>query len=369
MVVSLAVASMVIAVPALGQAAPATAHCSTPAVGEDFDRRAAADLGVDHTRLDAALAHAARTGGFAAQVYRGGCLLGAHTAAGEQLLPAYSVSKGVTALAVGRAVTLGHFGVDDPISAFFPEADAAHGAITVRQILTQTSGLRFGWGPDAAALGNNQVQHSLNLPFDFAPGTTFQYAQAILALLPRIIETTTGTSFEDFIQRELFSPLGIEPGQWRWQSDRSGTPVASGGLRIGPTALARIGHLLLGEGTWTGQQLISADYLRQLRAPTEANGGYGFLTWTNAGDWHMGVEVPSSQRHERPTFESAPRDTYAFVGALGQFVVVVPSLDVVIVRMGVPTQVNLSNPVSTISGMSNPDIKEFFRQVFAAVEG
>ncbi|WP_067825148.1 serine hydrolase domain-containing protein [Nocardia inohanensis] len=348
-------------------AAPAAVACAEPDAGKLFERREAGEVGMDAAAVTDALDFGQRAGGYAVQVYRHGCLVGDRTPTGNLPLPLASSSKGVASVAVGRAITLGYFGVDDPLSKFFPQADAAHANLTVRQVLTQSTGLHFSWPADIAGIQTDQVLQTLASPADYEPGTTFQYAQSVLALLPKIIEITTGLDYQEFVQRELMGPLGIDRENWIWLRDRSGNTAVNGGLAMRPSDLARIGTLLLHNGSWQGQQLVSADYLRQATTPSAANGGYGFLMWLNAGDTYRGVDVPTATLNEHPVFTGSPRDTYAFSGALGQFVVVVPSRDLVIVRMGVPAKIELNNLQALLTGTSNPDNKELFRRLSAAV--
>ncbi|MET8777754.1 serine hydrolase [Nocardia sp. NPDC004654] len=343
------------------------AGCAEPAAGQAPERRDAAEVGMDSAAVADAVQFGARTGSHAVQIYRHGCLVGEHTPTGNVPMPLASGSKGMAAVAVGRAVTMGYFGLDDPLGKFFPQADAAHAAITVRQVLNQTTGIHFSWPADLAGLQTDSVRQTLAAPVEYEPGSTFQYAQNILALLPEIIEITTGADFQDFVQREVMGPIGIDRGNWVWLRDRSGNTAVNGGLAMRPADLARIGRLLSQEGRWEERILIDPGYLRQATTPTEANGGYGFLWWLNAGDTYRGVNVPVAQLYSHPVFVGSPRDTYAFSGALGQFLTVVPSRDLVIVRLGVPTRFEPGNLTGMLTGTSNPDNKELFRRVAAAV--
>ncbi|WP_067713791.1 serine hydrolase domain-containing protein [Nocardia yamanashiensis] len=354
-------------------AAPAPAEpadsgaCAEPEAGKAFERRDAGAAGMDAAAVTDALDFGQRAGGYAVQVYRHGCLIGERTPTGNLPLPLASASKGVASLAVGRAITLGYFGVDDPLVRFFPQADAAHANLTVRQVLTQSTGLHFSWPADIAGIQTDEVLQSLASPAEYEPGTTFQYAQSVLALLPKIIEISTGLDYQEFVQRELMGPLGIDRENWIWLRDRSGNTAVNGGLAMRPADLARIGNLMLHNGSWRGQQLIDADYLREATTPSPANAGYGFLMWLNAGDSYRGVDVPTATLYEHSVFTGSPRDTYAFSGALGQFVVVVPSRDLVIVRLGVPAKIEIGNLQALLTGTSNPDNKELFRRLSAAV--
>ncbi|MEV6224493.1 serine hydrolase domain-containing protein [Nocardia fluminea] len=348
-------------------AAAADAACAEPLPAQTPSRADAEAVGMDRAAVDAALDFGAQAGGVAVQIYRHGCLVGDRTPTGNFPLPLASATKGVTATVIGRAVTLGYFGVDDRLGKFFPRADPAHADLTVRQVLTQTTGLHFSWPADIAGLQTDSVLQTLATPAEYAPGSTFQYAQNVLMVLPEIVELTTGVDFQDFAQREVFDQLGIARDNWVWLSDRSGNTAVNGGLAMRPDDLGRLGRLMLQNGVWGERQLISADYLRQATTGTDANPGYGFLTWLNSGDTYKGTEVPAAVGHDRPQFPGSPRDMYSFEGALGQFVTVVPSRDMVIIRMGVPLRVDPANPVAILTGSGNPDNKELYQRISAAV--
>ncbi|MEV0336488.1 serine hydrolase [Nocardia sp. NPDC050717] len=342
-------------------------RCAESAPGAAPERAAPEQVGMDDAAVAEALRFGAQARAHAIQIYRHGCLVGDYGVTGDAPMPLFSASKGVTAVAVGRAVTLGYFGIDDPLGTFFPAADAEHAAITVRQVLNQTTGLHFSWPADIATMATDAIGRTLASPARFAPGTTFQYAQAVLSLLPKIIEITTGMDFQDFVDAEVLSPLGIDRGDWVWSRDRAGTTSVAGGLAMRPADLARIGQMLLREGTWGGQRLIDREFLRQAVTPTAANGGYGFLWWLNAGETYRGVNVPMPVEYPHRLFPGLPHDAYAFSGALGQFLVVVPSRDMVIVRLGVPATIDPDNITGFLTGTSNPDNRLLFHRVVAAV--
>ncbi|WP_157388660.1 serine hydrolase domain-containing protein [Nocardia terrae] len=364
-------AAVITTLPLVSPLASATpesnAGCAEPVPGQPLPRANPEAVGMDSAAVNDALDFGTRAGGVAVQIYRHGCLVGDRTPTGNLPLPLASATKGVAATVVGRAVTLGYFGVDDPLSKFFPQADPAHANLTVRQVLTQTTGLHFSWPADVAGLATDSVEQTLAEPADHAPDSTFQYAQNVIALLPKIVELTTGTDFQDFAQREVFQPLGIARGDWIWLRDRSGTTAVNGGLAMRPDDLGRLGRLMLQQGRWNDRQLVDADYIRQATTGTAANPGYGFLTWLNSGDTYRGTEVPTAVAYNRPQFPGSPRDLFSFEGALGQFVTVIPSRDMVVIRMGIPLRVDLSNPVGMLTGSGNPDNKELYQRIARAI--
>ncbi|MGH9137754.1 MAG: hypothetical protein ACRD0G_12000 [Acidimicrobiales bacterium] len=100
---------------------------------------------------------------------------------------------------------------------------------------------------------------------------------------------------------------------------------------------------------------------------TVANPGYGFLLWLNSGDWYKTGSLPRAQVIEHPLFPGVPRDAYAFLGALGQVIVVVPSSALVLVRNGLPSRFDRADPVRYSSATTSPDLKELVRRVVASV--
>ena len=319
--------------------APATAatSCANPTGTGEFQRVAPAAVGLDGVKLSKTLNFFTSRGSASVRVYRHGCL--AATSSLDpftQSTPAnvWSTTKGITSLLTGLAVTDGKLALDDPIGKYLPQADAAHGKITVRQLLTQTSGLRFAWLSDATS--RDQVKYTLSLPFVHAPGTYFEYAQTTVTLLGAVVQAAVGEDLARFADRRLFTPLGITHSSWSWPRDRAGHVQGWAFLNLAPKAMGRVGQLLLQRGAWNGQQLIAADYIQQLQAPSATNPGYGFLAWTNGGGSMITATMPSRRFINEPFLPTAPADTYAFVGFLGQLIIVVPSLDMVIVRTGLP---------------------------------
>lgn len=353
--------------PTPAAATPGGDGCAVPAVGAAFEPRAAADLGMDGAAVADAIDFGMRTGANTVQVYRHGCLVDGRARFGDAPLPLASASKGVAAVAVGRAITLGYFDVDDTLGTFFPEADPEHAALTIRQVLNQTTGLRFTWPSDGAGVVTDQIAQTLHAPVDFPAGSTFQYAQNVLAMLPEIIARTTGRDFLDFVQQELFDPLGIARDHWVWVRDRSGNVAINGGLAMRPADLARLGQLLLRDGRWAERQVIDPGYIREGSTGTAANPAYGFLWWTNSGESYRSAGAPMPEVVDQPFWVGSPRDMYMFSGAFGQFVVVVPSRDMVIVRLGGPSRNDPASITGILTGTTNPDFKELFRRLTAAV--
>lgn len=368
-----ALAATALVVPAVlpGQPADArTVSCPAPVAGERFAQASPRALGFNPKELAAAIDYASDHYSTAVRVYRHGCLAGASERdpfVETVPAPLASSSKGVFSLVLGRAVTLGRLKLDDPIGKYLPEADKAHGALTVRMLLNQHSGLQFSWSDDVAGLATDPLRQVLKLPFIHKPKTTYEYHQTTLSVLGIIVERATGQELQAFAQEQLLGRVGIPRDHWVWLRDRAGYTVVAGGLLLRPDDQARLGQLMLNRGRWRGQQLVSQSYLRQAVSGTKSNPGHGFLFWLNEGDRYKLPSLPEGLWHKQPFFPGVPRDAYAFVGAGGQIIVIVPSRDMVIVRNGGPSRIDPADQAKYTSATTSPDIKEMIRRIVRAV--
>ena len=126
----------------------------------------------------------------------------------------------------------------------------------------------------------------------------------------------------DYYQGRLFAPLGIRQGVI--EPDASGTPAGGSRGVLRPVDWLRLGQLVANHGQWNGQALIPAGYMDFMLAPSPASDHYGGSIW----------RLPATQIPEtlRPRL---PADLVWFAGHMGQFMVVIPSQRLVVLRMGV----------------------------------
>ncbi|MHB8781203.1 MAG: serine hydrolase domain-containing protein [Candidatus Geothermincolia bacterium] len=341
-----------------------------PGAGEDFTRVAPAAVGLDGEALAAAVNFATSRNAASVRVLRHGMLAATSSLDGATAaIPnnIFSSTKGVVSLLTGRALTLGRLSLDDPIGKYIPEADEAHARITVRQLLTQSSGLAFSWASDLNPLLPDTVKQCLVLPFVHEPGTYFEYAQTTVTLLAHTVERAVGMDIQDFAQRELFGPLGIPRNDWHWMRDNAGHTHGYAFLFMPSKHLTRLGQLMLQEGAWCGEQLLSRDYVREAMLPSPTNPGYGFLLWSNRGDSVISPSIPSREEVAHPLVPTAPRDMYAFVGFLDQIIFIIPSWDMVVVRTGVAGNYDILNPQVASTAMGGDWMYEFFLLLGEAV--
>jgi CubicO group peptidase (beta-lactamase class C family) len=242
----------------------------------------------------------------------------------------FSLAKSVVSMTFGRAWTLGLMGPDDPVGSLFPEADAKHGALLVRNLATMTSGNSQLTTHDYDLAMPDRVRDGLTIPFVAAPGATFNYWQTSPAMLAASVTRAAGEDFQSFAQRELFTPIGIEPGSWSWTRDLAGNTVGFWGLMMSPDDYARLGELLRRDGVWRGRRLLSRRYVHDALQTIKPFGCYAWLIWRQA-----------TARCNWAAFLGLPEDMWQFNGAQGQLVTTFPSLGLMTVRTGAdPSQTN-----------------------------
>jgi CubicO group peptidase (beta-lactamase class C family) len=128
-----------------------------------------------------------------------------------------SITKQFTAASILLLQELGKLSIDDPISKYIPDAPAAWSKITVYNVLTHTSGIpSFTGFPDYRTTEwkdtnpTELVARFRDKPLDFEPGTKFNYSNSGYVLLGYLIEKVSGQKYGDFLQQNIFTPLGMK---------------------------------------------------------------------------------------------------------------------------------------------------------------
>lgn len=246
----------------------------------------------------------------------------------RDLHPLASCTKSISSLLVGQAIREGSIrDVRAPLAAFFPEEAEILGPgwerLTLENLLTMSMAL--DWTPQEAqnlhGTGPEFFRRVLSRPVVGAPGQDFSYVNANVNLLAGVLHRATGSHVESFAERTLFRPLGITT--WDWKGLKTdGFNLMDGSLRLLPRDMAKIGQLILADGMWNGEQVVEPGWIRAstLRHLDAGPGGegYGYLWWL------MDTPVPG----RRPV-------SAVFANGWGsQFIIVFPSLDLVVVTTG-----------------------------------
>ena len=345
-------------------ALPATSAAeSCPEPDETWNRATPAHVRMDAAKLQDAIDYGSTQASYAIRVYRHGCLVGEDRMAPvnrNSTYESWSMAKSVTSLIFGRAMTLGFASPDDPVGSLVPEADKAHGAIAVHDLLTMTSGLKWnGWRDYNIFTMPDRIRDALTLEVVKPPGTYFEYAQSAVSLLAEAVGRSTGEDVMAFAQRELMTPLGIEEGSWDWTRDRAGHVAGFYGVQMTPDDYGRLGDLMRRGGVWKGNRLLSREYVRKAIEPSKTNGCYGWLIWVNAAAPCIGPTVTNRPVENSRDFPDLPADLYTFSGLFGQRVAVFPTQDLVIVRTG-------QDPGLVPAGEANWE-HELYKRVLGAI--
>ncbi len=254
--------------------------------------------------------------------------------ASSQVMPINSCTKSVLSALICIAMNQGLVAAPNTlISHYFPqlqhEQDERKLMISIEHLLTLTAGFQwteFGGINSFPAMtrSSDWIQYTLAQPMTDIPGTRMVYNSGVSQLLAAILVQATGMEISRFAELNLFKPLGIE--QYDWRCDPQGIHTGGFGLQLSAYDLLKFGLLYLHKGVWHNQQLISQDMVECSTncaiavAPPE-KGFYGWHWWSDD------VPVTIIQNH------SAPVDLHYYYarGFGGQFIIIVPSLETVVI--------------------------------------
>lgn len=232
----------------------------------------------------------------------------------------YSLSKSVTATAIGMLVDEGKLSIDEKLTDIFADEIKSTAEphplenVTVRHLLTMSTGSRFN--EIGSALGPDWVTEFMAAGVKFPAGSAFEYNSMNTYMLSAIVRKKTGLTLMEYLTPRLFQPLGIESATW--ETCPMGTEKGGWGLSLTLEDVAKLGQLYLNRGLWTvdgeEKRLLSAEWIDaatrvQIETPNgECRYGYGYQIWMTS--------YPGS---------------FLFNGAFGQYMLALPALDVVVV--------------------------------------
>lgn len=239
----------------------------------------------------------------------------------DSIFTLQSCSKSVTSSLIGIAIDKGYIrDVNVPISEYFPEILESNNQnlkeITIWHLLTHTSGLNMNdtnnWNEWRTS--ENWVDYILSRGSKSKPGTRFDYSTGNSHLLSVILQKATGMTAYDFGKKYLFEPLGME--SVKCELDPQGYSDGGNGFSMNIYDMAKFGRLFLNKGEWEGKQIISQNWIQEStkvqfdRKAGSAN--YGYQWWIR-------------------TFGSQKYDTYFAQGHWGQFIFVIPEINLMVV--------------------------------------
>jgi len=220
---------------------------------------------------------------FGAEAYENGALARSFGDTRQERHPIYSVTKAITSLAVGMAADAGKLRLEDGIlrylpekavGALTPEKKAAYRWITLRRLMSMSvAGYPF------RVEGGDWLKYSLGVPLDRPDEPAFVYSNIPAYLAGVAAACAVGEDLYDYLNRKLFSPLGIPDPPC--QRSPEGYFYGASGVELTVNELSRIGLLIYHGGVYDGNRIVSEAYIREASSVQQTNreGGYGYFLW------------------------------------------------------------------------------------------
>jgi CubicO group peptidase (beta-lactamase class C family) len=243
----------------------------------------------------------------------------------------FSMAKSFASALVGIAIDEGRIeSVDEPITNYIPELrekDERFESITIRHLLTMSSGIKYEEGGDLpwsdeaddtkTYYSTNLRKLALNCQIEGKPGEYFEYNNYNPLLVGIILERATGMPVAHYMEEKLWKPVDMEAdGSWSLDSTSSGFEKMESGVNARARDFAKFGMLFAEEGNWEGNQIISQGWIDESTRPdatTDPSLEYQYFWW---------VDTPEGKNH------------FSARGNYGQYIYVAPEKDLVIVRLG-----------------------------------
>lgn len=334
--------------------------------GQDWAEQSLEAAGIDAARFQQAVDYAFSTSGTEEDragirtdglvvIYRGALVFERYARGYTRDMRhyAWSVSKSITSALVGIAVQQGKLKIEDPAWKFYPSLKRPEAeAITVGQLLQMSSGLAWKEGYEASPLDSSvlamlytagrqdMAAYAASQPMAHSPGTFWYYSSGTTNLVSALLKQAVGTeAYGRYPWEQLFDPLGMRSAVL--EQDQAGTFVGSSYLHATPRDLARFGYLYLRDGVWNGQRMLPEGWVTWSRslAPSFAHMDTSKLDFDDryGAMWWLNVPLPGAESADKKRgkpWPDAPDDTFSARGHWGQYITVIPSRELVVVRTG-----------------------------------
>ena len=236
----------------------------------------------------------------------------------------FSMAKSIVTMAMGKAIMQGKIkSLDQKVTDFFPELKGKFAKeVTVGDLSSMSSGLNWDeryYSPFSivtkAYFHDDLKDVILDLEISEKPGQSFKYLSGATQLLAMCVEKATGQYLSDYVSEHFWQPMGAE-NEALWQLDHESEGIEKAYCCIASNArdFARFGKLYLNNGNWNGKQLLDSAFVKKCITPRFAESPeYGYGWWLH---------------------NFLGKDLYYMRGHLGQFVIVIPDDELIIVRLG-----------------------------------
>lgn len=237
----------------------------------------------------------------------------------DSLTNSFSVAKSLVSAMLGKALMQGHIkSLEQPVSDFFPQFDSA---LKVGDLSSMASGLNWNenyynpFGMTARAYFDKDITDLImSLEVTETPGVEFKYLSGNTQLLAMIITKATQKTLSDYLSENFWQPLGMQRHAL-WQLDgENGMEKAYCCVSSNARDFARFGKLYKNNGSWDGKQILDSTFVaKSLKPRFKDSPQYGYGFWLS---------------------DHKDKDIFYMRGVLGQYVIVIPEDNLIIVRLG-----------------------------------
>ncbi len=302
--------------------------------GNDWETRAPKDAGMDAAAIEDAVKYASEHNSTGLVIVRGGRIVTEQYWQKwtlETSQPIFSASKSITATLVGMAIEEGKLkGVEQSASAFVSAWQGSpKEAITIRHLLTMTSGLKVGLGRVAAEV--DAFEETAGFPLEHKPGEHWAYNTPSYRMLLRVLEIASGENINQYTQRKLGAPLGLQQSSWDCAPGPNSKTNCTW-YRSCLRDMSKFGLLILRNGKWEEKQPVSAKFVKESTSTSQKlNEAYGYLWWLNG---KPSFKLAGGRTGQGMLWPDCPPDAFGALGAQDKKIYIVPGLDLVVSRHG-----------------------------------
>jgi len=327
--------------------------------------------GLASDQLDAASRAAEADQSYCLLVIRHGVLVSEHYYGGTDAATtnkSWSIAKSYTSTTVGIALGNGDLpSLDLHASDYLTSWQGTPRAgITLENLVTMTSGLDWSVFSDyieMAAFSPDNTAFAEGVSAKDAPNTTWVYNNSAVQVIEPVFRAAAGQSIEDYARAHLWTPIGMTGTTWA--HDQAGHPTTYANVMATCRDHARLGYLYLHGGRWKHQQVVPADWVAAALAPSQPyNQGYGRLFWLNG---HQPTMSSLMKSKDDVLYPYAPADLFAARGFGGQFIDVIPSLDMVVVRFGADALSSITDPTQLAAVLAQDELQDTHKQILQPI--
>jgi CubicO group peptidase (beta-lactamase class C family) len=253
----------------------------------------------------------------------------------------FSMAKSVISLLIGCAIDDGAIkNVDQPVSDFLPEWTSYDGKVlTIKDLLTMSAGVDWDESYNSlfskttrAYYGNDLWKLTLTEKLVEKPGVRFNYQSGVTQILAFVLQKATGKNIADYASEKLWTPIQAEEDA-QWSLDhKNGMEKAYCCLNSNARDFARLGQLILNKGSWNSVQVVDSNYIKEATTPAT------WLKFTRSlrpGQTQADPPVPCTFYGYQIWLANYRGLKIQYMrGMLGQYIIAIPALDAVIVRLG-----------------------------------